>query len=142
MDYSELAEEALRTVLSLHPDAEITVLHVIDFRTSDLGPGGWGDAPDEFDVWLEEAREHADGLLGDAEAIAAEYDVDVGTETVVGEDASSILSYVEDHDVDLVVVGTHGRRGLDRYVLGSVAERLVRTSPVPVLTVRGPADGA
>jgi nucleotide-binding universal stress UspA family protein len=136
MDYSELAEEALRTVLSLHPDAEITVLHVIDFRTSDLGPGGWGDAPDEFDVWLEEAREHADGLLGDAEAIAAEYDVDVGTETVVGEDASSILSYVEDHDVDLVVLGSHGRSLPARILMGGVAESVVRRAPVPVMLVR------
>jgi nucleotide-binding universal stress UspA family protein len=51
-----------------------------------------------------------------------------------------IRSYVADHDVDLVVVGTHGRTGFDRYVLGSVAEALVRTAPVPVLTVRGPAE--
>lgn len=52
----------------------------------------------------------------------------------------AIRSYVEDHDVDAVVLGTHGRTGLDRYVLGSVAEKLVRTSPIPVLTVREPAD--
>ena len=66
MDYSELAKKALRTALSLHPDAEITVLHVIDFRTSDLGPGGWGDEPEEFDQWLEDARDHAEELLADA----------------------------------------------------------------------------
>ena len=51
-----------------------------------------------------------------------------------------IRSYVTANDVDLVVVGTHGRTGFDRYVLGSVAEGLVRTSPVPVLTVRGPVE--
>ncbi|WP_049936433.1 universal stress protein [Haloplanus natans] len=49
-----------------------------------------------------------------------------------------VRSYITDNDVDLVVVGTHGRTGFDRYVLGSVAEALVRTAPVPVLTVRGP----
>jgi nucleotide-binding universal stress UspA family protein len=49
-----------------------------------------------------------------------------------------IRTYVEDNDVDVLVVGTHGRTGFDRYVLGSVAEFLVRTSPVPVLTVRAP----
>ena len=51
-----------------------------------------------------------------------------------------VRSYITDNDVDLVVVGTHGRTGFDRYVLGSVAEALVRTAPVPVLTVRGPTD--
>lgn len=49
-----------------------------------------------------------------------------------------IRSYVEDHDIGLVVMGTHGRSGIGRYLLGSVAEKTVRTSPVPVLTVRKP----
>jgi nucleotide-binding universal stress UspA family protein len=52
----------------------------------------------------------------------------------------TIRTYVADHDADLLVVGTHGRTGFDRYLLGSVAEQLVRTAPVPVLTVRGAAD--
>ena len=49
-----------------------------------------------------------------------------------------IRSYVEEHDIDLVVMGTHGRSGLKRYLLGSVAEKTVRTSPVHVMTVRQP----
>jgi nucleotide-binding universal stress UspA family protein len=48
----------------------------------------------------------------------------------------TILQYVDDEDIDVVVMGTHGRRGLDRALLGSVTERIVRTSDVPVLTVR------
>ncbi|MCG1003142.1 MULTISPECIES: universal stress protein [Halobacterium] len=47
-----------------------------------------------------------------------------------------IRSYIDEHDIDLVVMGTHGRSGLERYLLGSVTEKIVRTSPVPVLTVR------
>lgn len=47
----------------------------------------------------------------------------------------SIQSYIDEHDVDIVVMGTHGRTGVDRYLLGSVAEKTVRTAPVPVLTV-------
>jgi len=136
MDYSELAEKALRTVVSLHPDAQITVLHVIDFRTSDLGPGGWGDSPDEFDEWLADAREHAADLLADAEATAAEEGVEIETDTVVGEDASSILSYVHDHDIDLVVMGSHGRSLPARILMGGVSETVVRRAPVPVMVVR------
>ena len=49
--------------------------------------------------------------------------------------------YVEDNDIDLVVMGTHGRSGLDRVLLGSVTEKVVRTSEVPVLTVRAPENG-
>jgi nucleotide-binding universal stress UspA family protein len=136
MDYSELSEKALRTTCSLHPDAEITVLHVIDFRTSDLGPGGWGDSPTEWDDWLGEAREHADELLERAEAIAAEYDIEISTEIDVGEDASTILDYVEEHDVDLVIMGSHGRSLSARILLGGVSETVVRRAPVPVMVVR------
>jgi nucleotide-binding universal stress UspA family protein len=56
--------------------------------------------------------------------------------------ASCIARYVDAHGVDLVVMGTHGRRGMRRMVLGSVAERFVRHSPCPVLLVREPAVDA
>ena len=136
MDYSELAKKALRTALSLHPDAQITVLHVIDFRTSDLGPGGWGDEPQEFDQWLADARDHAEELLADAEGIAAEYDQVIDTDTVVGEDASEILDYVDEHDVDVIIMGSHGRSLPARILMGGVSETVVRRAPVPVMVVR------
>ena len=47
----------------------------------------------------------------------------------------AILEYVDEHDIDLVVMGTHGRTGLDRYLLGSVTENVIRLSDAPVLTV-------
>ena len=85
---------------------------------------------------------HATGIVDDARAFADAAGVPSVSGTVVYEPSvhRAILSYVDEHDVDLVVVGTHGRTGFDRYVLGSVTEYLVRTSPVPVLTVRGPAQ--
>jgi nucleotide-binding universal stress UspA family protein len=52
----------------------------------------------------------------------------------------AILEYVDYHDIDLVVMGTHGRTGLDRYLMGSVTENVVRLSDAPVLTVGPPAD--
>ena len=52
-----------------------------------------------------------------------------------GDPADVILQYVRDHDIDLVVCGTHGRRGIDRLIMGSVAERVVRLAPCSVLTV-------
>jgi nucleotide-binding universal stress UspA family protein len=52
---------------------------------------------------------------------------------------SEINAAAEETKVDLIVMGTHGRRGFARALLGSVAEKVVRTAPCPVLTVRGPA---
>jgi nucleotide-binding universal stress UspA family protein len=48
---------------------------------------------------------------------------------------SRILDYAETEDIDLIVMGTHSRTGLDRYLLGSVTEKVVRTADVPVVTV-------
>lgn len=62
----------------------------------------------------------------------------VETAVELGSPYRGIRSYVDTHDIDLVVMGTHGRSGLERYLLGSVTEKTVRTSPVPVLTVRQP----
>jgi nucleotide-binding universal stress UspA family protein len=63
-------------------------------------------------------------------------DVPVVTAVVEGSPSRDITEYAAENPCDLVVMGTHGRSGVDRLLLGSVAERVVRTSPVPVLTVR------
>ena len=68
--------------------------------------------------------------------LAAEAAVDVDTAVVDGSPSREIIRYAEDNDCDLVVMGTHGRGGIDRLLLGSVAEKVVRGASVPVLTVR------
>jgi nucleotide-binding universal stress UspA family protein len=60
----------------------------------------------------------------------------VETAVLEGTPHRAILDYVRDHDIDLVVMRTHGRRGLSHFLLGSVTERVIRTASVPVLTVR------
>lgn len=65
-----------------------------------------------------------------------ERDIPVETDVRRGNPHREILDYADEHAVDLVVMGTHGRTGLDRYLLGSVTEKVVRLSNVPVLTVR------
>jgi len=61
---------------------------------------------------------------------------DVRTVVTMGYAAREIVDYVEDHNVDMVVMATHGRTGLSRFVIGSVAEKVVRTAPCPVFTLR------
>ena len=59
------------------------------------------------------------------------------TSTAIGTPVDRILDYIKDSGIDLVVMGTHGRGPVGHLLLGSVAERVVRRSPVPVLTVKG-----
>ena len=60
-----------------------------------------------------------------------------GTKTVVvsGDASEEIINYIESQGIDLIIMGTHGRKGLDKVMFGSVAERVVKTAPVPVLVV-------
>ena len=57
------------------------------------------------------------------------------TRVALGNPAQKILDYISDEEIDLVIMGTHGRKGLDRFIFGSVADRVVKMSPVPVLTI-------
>ena len=57
------------------------------------------------------------------------------TKVVLGDAAEEILSYVESEDVNLVVMGTHGRKGIEKIFFGSVEERVIKNSPVPVMSV-------
>ncbi|RLM76068.1 universal stress protein [Halorubrum sp. Atlit-26R] len=86
---------------------------------------------------LESEGEEATKRVADA---AADVGVECVSSVVSGTAYRSIHDYVDEHGIDVVVMGTHGRKGLDRYLLGSVTERVVRTSDVPVLTVRQPTD--
>lgn len=109
--------------------ATLHVLHVIDERA-------YYSVPDE-------AREQVrDTLRADAESFtksvtdrALEAGLEVVREVRWGDPAPAILSYAVEEGVELVVLGTHGRTGYERYLLGSVAEKVVRMAPMPVLTI-------
>jgi len=57
------------------------------------------------------------------------------TVVVAGDASEEIINYIEEHHIDLVIMGTHGRKGMDKILFGSVAERVLKTSPVPVMVV-------
>lgn len=130
-DGSEGAREATERAIELAVafDAALHVLHVVDAT----------DAPDNIDenVVLDALEAEGRRALEDVRERAIRADVETIEGTVAsGSPYRAILDYVEEDDIDLVVMGTHGRTGLERWVLGSVTERVVRLSPVPVLTVR------
>lgn len=111
--------------------ATVHVLSVADSRNRFESPSS-GVAPE---VWDETQREEAEMATGEALAALPD-DLAVETHIRTGVPRTEILQAIEDLPVDIVVMGTHGRTGLDHYLIGSVAERVVRNSPVPVLTVR------
>jgi nucleotide-binding universal stress UspA family protein len=80
--------------------------------------------------------EEGAAALDDVEEIASERGVPVERVLIEGNPSREIVRYGENENCDLVVMGTHGRGGIDRLLLGSVAEKVVRSSSVPVLTVR------
>ncbi|MGB9964328.1 universal stress protein [Halobacterium sp. CBA1126] len=112
-------------------DATVHVLAVADERNRFETPSAGLAA----DAWAEGERERAERAAEETVAALPE-DVAVERAVVEGIPHDAIVDYVEDAAVDVVVMGTHGRTGLDHYLVGSVAEKVVRTSPAPVMTVR------
>lgn len=101
-----------------------------------LDTASWTGLPMEssFEGVGEALRDQGEMALRQLERRVAA--VPVRTDIVQGSPAKRIVEFTTQEGCDLVVMGTHGRSGVDRLLLGSVAERVVRSSPVPVLTVR------
>lgn len=79
--------------------------------------------------------EIGENSLEKAETLANEYDAEVNTAVEVGSPHAAILDYADEHDIELIVMGTHGRTGAERVLLGSTTERVMRHTSRPVLTV-------
>jgi nucleotide-binding universal stress UspA family protein len=97
------------------------------------------ESQDDFDeIAVEEERteQETDKVFEMARKIAGRKNQDVATATAEGDPSRGILSWVDENDVDHVVIGCHGRDGVSRWLLGSVAETVVRRAPVPVTAVK------
>jgi nucleotide-binding universal stress UspA family protein len=138
IDGSATAERGLREAIGIAAEqkARLRVLTVVDTLT--LGMVEMSSVLDVQGV-LADLRRQGEQRLADAEARAREAGVKVTTvlrEVKGGGVADAIVAETREHACDLVVMGTHGRRGMRRLTLGSDAELVLRTSPVPVLLVR------
>ncbi|TYL37614.1 universal stress protein UspA [Natronococcus pandeyae] len=129
VDDSEEARQAIKHALETFPDATIRVVTVLEVELLDLSNSS--DTSGE-DV----AREDAKNVLANAVAIAEEYGRDVETEIITGHPAKATVSFADEHDVDHIVVGSRGKSGVKRVLLGSVAETIVRRADCPVTVVR------
>lgn len=81
-------------------------------------------------------RDEGADAIAEVERLGSDHGVDVRRVVLEGSPSRKIVTYAEREGCDLIVMGTHGRGGIDRLLLGSVAERVVRSSQIPVLTLR------
>jgi nucleotide-binding universal stress UspA family protein len=136
VDFEQCSLHALDAAvdLAIRFDARLTVFHAWDIPALAYS-GMIAEAPEIWATLAEAAQQAMDGtILRVRKHLPAAQAV-----LVRGQAATEILSAIESTKADLVVIGTHGRQGLGRFFLGSVAEKVVRASPVPVLTIRVPA---
>jgi len=124
-DQSIKAKKALEFTLEEFANTDITTLYV------KYGYNGEDTDPETLSVKQQDAEE----TLVEATDIAAEYDRVIDTEIRTGRPADEIIKYATGSEIELIIMGSHGRSGLSRIMMGSVAESVARRSPLPVTIV-------
>lgn len=133
-DGSEAVEPAIEAALDIAAryDATLHVLYIVDASSVVAGAGDGFTGIDNLLSELEASgREAADKIVARAESA----EIEAQTAVRQGSPREDILTYAAEQDVDLIVMGTHGRTGVKRTLLGSVTEAVVRHAEIPVMTV-------
>ncbi|MFP8956134.1 universal stress protein [Natrialbaceae archaeon A-CW3] len=136
VDESERATDALEFALEEHSEATIVAIHVLDPADLYGATGFEGGAMINYDEIHRQNQERGEALLENAADRAAEQGIECEIEVIIGSVARSIVDYADNNPIDQIVIGSHGRTGASRILLGSVAETVARRSPVPVTIVR------
>ena len=124
IDFSDNSKTALNYASQLVKDAAAE-LHVVYVYESGV-PGVGYITPDD----LMRTKAQLEAIYPDDRSVTVRHQL------VVGEPLAEIVRYVHDNEIDLIVMHTHGRSGVKRLLMGSVAEAVVRKAPCPVLTIR------
>jgi nucleotide-binding universal stress UspA family protein len=137
VDFSDASRAAMEvaTDLSRRLGAELVLLHAYPVPGFTFPDGSVVASPSMMQELAEGAARHLEAWRSDVEALGL---AGVKAERAVGDPAREIVQYARTHAVDLLVLGTHGRTGLEHALIGSVAERVLRKAPCAVLTVRPP----
>jgi nucleotide-binding universal stress UspA family protein len=137
IDFSDASRAALETACDLARrfDAKVALFHAYPVPGYTFPDGSFVASAKMLDELADQAKRHLDEWKALAETAGVK---EVETATAVGEPAHEIVDFATRNRADLLVLGTHGRTGLSHALMGSVAERVVRKAPCPVLTVRPP----
>jgi nucleotide-binding universal stress UspA family protein len=133
-DGSPLSRQALERAVTKYPDDQITVLFVINpvWAVYEAEAKGLPGAS----TWYDRMTERADEICTEATEQAGEQNCEITTATEIGRPDRAILEYARDNGIEHIIMGSHGREGVSRLILGSVAERVIRRAPMPVTVVR------
>ena len=139
IDFSDASRAAMEVAADLarKNGADLVLLHAYPIPGYTFPDGSVVASPKMMQDLAEQAERHLeDWRASAAELVGAPR---VSTQKAIGEPAAEIVSFARSSGIDLLVVGTHGRTGIEHALMGSVAERVVRRAHCPVLTVRPPA---
>lgn len=137
VDFSEPNEAALTTAETLAKrfDAELVLAHVVEPL---LAPAAYGPLPTNVAQLRVEAEAAARDRLQEMASELKDRGVEASVALATGPIADTLVDIAREREADLVVLATHGLTGLEHALLGSVAERVVRLCPCPVLSVKPP----
>ena len=138
-DFSENSEHALKYALALATlsQADLQLFHVVEPITYPQSTEFFEPVLDEVELMMKMETAFQQQLEDQVTTLKAQYPKIKG-KLVTGNTFLEIIQAARDDDVDMIVMGTHGRTGLAHVLIGSVAERVVREAPCPVLTVKNP----
>ncbi len=138
IDFSDASRAAMEVAADLARrfDADLVLLHAYPIPGYTFPDGSVVASPRMMQELADQAERHLETWRADAEKLLGA--ARVTTEKAIGEPAAEIISFAAGSGADLLVLGTHGRTGLEHALMGSIAERVVRRARCPVLTVRPP----
>ena len=141
IDFSDASRAAMEVAADLarRGGAELVLLHAYPIPGYTFPDGSVVASPKMMQDLADQAEKHLEEWRAEAQRLVGAGAARVGAQKAIGEPAAEIVAFAKGAGIDLVVVGTHGRTGLEHALMGSVAERVVRRAHCPVLTVRPPA---
>ena len=141
-DGSEFSQKALAMLGNLLPVDKTEVQLVSVYSSPRVLTYGTDPYNLTFERMVDQLRDKAESDCDEGRQILEAQGFKVKTVTVMGEPASAILDLAEAEKSDLVVVGSHGKSGIQRFLLGSVSEQVVRYAPCSTLVIKPPRDTA
>ena len=134
---SECSLEHVKSATAGSPGSEVVLVkvveHILSYEASAWAQGGY--SPVEVD---DRNQIEAEEYLKQVAKKLIDQGINARVEVILGRTAESLLDYAEKNHFDLIIMSTHGRSGISRWAFGSVAEKIVRNSKIPVLLVTAP----